>query len=222
MIVSYPTGHLSDVSARPSADLLELALVNMDRLALQRIYSASGLTPLFFCEQFITPALAGIGEKWDRGELSLSHVYMSGRLCEDFMEQSFRGAPPNRKSEDRVALAVLEDYHLLGKRLVGFVLRGGGVDYLDYGTVTAAELVRRVQEDSVRVLLISALMLPSALKVREVRDKLDRAGVSCRIIVGGAPFRLDPSLCDEVGADFCCAAASQVLPALKRVSGGEP
>jgi methanogenic corrinoid protein MtbC1 len=147
---------------------------------------------------------------------------MSGRLCEDFMEQSFRGAPLSRASEERVALAVLEDYHLLGKRLVGFVLRGGGVDYLDYGTVTAAELVRRVQEDSVRVLLISALMLPSALKVREVRDKLDQAGVTCRIIVGGAPFRLDPSLCDEVGADFCCANASQVLPALKQVSGGEP
>lgn len=221
MIVSYPIGHLSDVSAGPSADLLELALVNMDRLALQRIYSASGLTPLYFCEQFITPALAGIGEKWDRGELSLSHVYMSGRLCEEFMEHSFRGTSAGRASEGRVALAVLEDYHLLGKRLVGFVLRGGGVDYLDYGTVTAEELVRRVQADSVRVLLISALMLPSALKVREVRDKLDRSGVPCRIIVGGAPFRLDPSLCDEVGADFCCATASNVLLALKRVSGGE-
>lgn len=220
MIVSYPAGRLSEAPAGPCVDLLESALVNMDRLALQRIYLASGLTPLYFCERYITPALADIGEKWDRGELSLSHVYMSGRLCEEFMEHSFRCTSPSHATQGRIALAVLEDYHLLGKRLVGFVLKGGGVDYLDYGTVTAAELVRRVQADGVRQLLISALMLPSALKVREVRDGLERSGFPCRIIVGGAPFRLDPSLCAEVGADFCCATASQVLLALEDVKGG--
>ena len=222
MILSHPIGDLSHDCGASPAEQLERALVRMDRLALPQLYRSCGLNPLYFCEQVIVPALAGIGEKWDRGELALSHVYMSGRLCEEFIEQTLPVADAPGNPTRRVALAVLEDYHLLGKRLVGFVLKGGGIDYLDYGTVNAAELVARVQRDGVSVLLISALMLHSALKVREVREGLDRLGIPCRIVVGGAPFRLDPSLWREVGADLCCTQASEVLLAIEKFRGGEP
>lgn len=220
MMLSQPAGNISENRGSSSALLLESALVGMDRLALRGIYLDSGLSPLSFCEQVITPALTVIGEKWDRGELSLSHVYMSGRLCEEFMDHSLQGVNAQVPLRGRLALAVLEDYHLLGKRLVGFVLKGAGIAYLDYGRVTAAELIRRVQLDGVRVLLVSALMLPAALKVREVRDGLDRLGVECRIVVGGAPFRLDPALYREVGADVSCDHASQVLAALAELGEG--
>ncbi|QWV97329.1 cobalamin-dependent protein [Geomonas nitrogeniifigens] len=221
MVTSCYSGNAADDLDSPPALLLESALIGMDRLAMQQIYADSGLSPLCFCEQVIAPALSVIGEKWDRGDLSLSHVYMSGRLCEEFMEQVLGGRSPFAGEHRRVALAVLEDYHLLGKRLVGFVLKGAGISYLDYGTVGAQELVRRVQRDEVGVLLISALMLPSALKVREVRDALDRLGVECRIVVGGAPFRLDPALYREVGADLGCDTASQVLLALAQLPEGK-
>ncbi|MBJ6798762.1 cobalamin B12-binding domain-containing protein [Geomonas propionica] len=221
MATSCYSGDAADYHDASPVLLLESALVGMDRLAIQRIHADSGLSPLSFCEQVIAPALAVIGEKWDRGELALSHVYMSGRLCEEFMEEVLGGRSGSAQERRRVALAVLEDYHLLGKRLVGFVLKGAGIPYLDYGTVNVQELVRRVQRDGVRVLLISALMLPSALKVREVRDALDRLGITCRIVVGGAPFRLDPALHREVGADLSCDTASQVLPALAQLREGE-
>lgn len=220
MVTSSLPGTASDDCGCSAATLMESALVSMDRLAVQRLFLHSGLTPLYFCEQVIAPALCTIGEKWERGELSLSHVYMSGRICEEFMDGSLDGRRAAVDCGRRVALAVLEDYHLLGKRLVGFVLKAGGIDYLDYGTVGAAELAARVLRDGVRVLLISALMLPSALKVREVRDELDRLGVRCDIVVGGAPFRLDPALYREVGADRCCSAASEVLFALSELEGG--
>lgn len=202
------------------ADLLESALVKMDRLAVQQIYLESGLAPVPFAEQAIAPALESIGERWDKGELSLSHVYMSGRICEEFLNGHLGVSSAAGGTGARVALAVLEDYHLLGRRLVGFVLKAAGVRFLDYGPVTAGELVCKVQQDGVRVLLISTLMLPSALKVREVRDALDRLGIDCRLIVGGAPFRLDPGLYREVGADATCDTASGVLPALSRLDGG--
>lgn len=219
MMLSQPAGDISEDRCSSSA-LLEAALASMDRVAIRAIYLDSGLTPLSFCEQVIAPVLSGIGEKWDRGELSLSHVYMSGRLCEEFMDQSLHVAQPEAQGAGGLALAVLEDYHLLGKRLVGFALRGAGVAYLDYGRVTAEELIGRVRRDGVRVLLVSALMLPAALKVREVRDGLDRLGVECRIVVGGAPFRLDPALYREVGADASCDHASQVLAALAELGEG--
>ncbi|GFO62189.1 cobalamin-dependent protein [Geomonas paludis] len=221
MVTSCYSGTAADCPYSSPVLLLESALIGMDRRGVQRIHADSGLSPLSFCEQVIAPALTVIGEKWDRGELSLSHVYMSGRLCEEFMEEVLGGRLESAQERRPVALAVLEDYHLLGKRLVGFVLKGAGIPYLDYGTVGVQELVRRTQRDGVGVLLISALMLPSALKVREVRDALDRLGMECRIVVGGAPFRLDPALHREVGADVSCDTASQVLPALAQLWEGE-
>ncbi len=209
--------------ARPAlTELLESALVRMDKLAVQRLYLESGLGPLQFSEQGVAPALERIGDRWDRGELSLSHVYMSGRICEDFINTAFTEHPPAEAPGERIALAVLEDFHLLGKRLVGTVLKSAGIRYLDYGTATVGQLLEKVQMDGVRILLISTLMLPSALKVRELRDGLDQLGIKCGLIVGGAPFRLDPGLYREVGADACCDNASAVLPALRRLCGGVP
>jgi methanogenic corrinoid protein MtbC1 len=51
------------------------------------------------------------------------------------------------------------------------------------------------------VLLVSTLLLPSALRVKDLRRRLDELHAPTRLIVGGAPFRLDPQLWREVGAD---------------------
>lgn len=107
-------GDISDDCGRSPATLLECALVDMDRLAVRQVFLDSGLTPLYFREQVIAPALCSIAERWDRGELSLSHVCMSGRICDEFMEQSLEGRRPVCGHGERAALALLEDYHLPG------------------------------------------------------------------------------------------------------------
>ena len=60
-------------------------------------------------------------------------------------------------------------------------------------------------------------MFPSALKVREVTSFL--TGTGTRVIVGGAPFRIDPALGAEVGADRVCMTASDVIPAIHDLEG---
>jgi methanogenic corrinoid protein MtbC1 len=119
-----------------------------------------------------------------------------------------------------VALAVLEDHHLLGKRMVLSVLRSAGVGVLDYGSVGVAELAARAVRDGVEVVLVSALMLRSALKVKELIERLGGPARSVRVAVGGAPFRLDAELWKEVGADAVGLSAAeapaivaQLLPA---------
>jgi trimethylamine corrinoid protein len=69
--------------------------------------------------------------------------------------------------------------------------------------------VERVKNDEIRVLLISVLMLSSALKIKTVKELLTVQGLDVRIIVGGAPFRFDPDLWREVGADAMCHTASE-------------
>ena len=96
-------------------------------------------------------------------------------------------------------IAIAVDYHTLGKRMVLSVMRASGLPVLDYGRMDRDELVERVVADDTKILLISVLMLPSALKVKEVRSALDARGAKARFAVGGAPFLLISELWREGG-----------------------
>jgi methanogenic corrinoid protein MtbC1 len=100
------------------------------------------------------------------------------------------------------------------------MLRTSGFGLLDYGRVEADDLVRRAQEDQIQVLLLSTLMLPSALRVKDVRTKLDKMGLQVKIVVGGAPFRFDDQLWQEVGADAMGRNASEAVGIIARIVEG--
>ncbi len=119
-----------------------------------------------------------------------------------------------------MAVAVLQDHHMLGKRIVLSTLRSAGYDPLDYERMEPDELVERVVEDRVEVIMISTLMLASALKVRVVRDGLAGRGCRARIVVGGAPFRLDTELGRRVGADEAGMRGTDAVAILRRLTGG--
>jgi len=106
---------------------------------------------------------------------------------------------------------VLSDYHDLGKRIVYSVMRASGYELFDYGRMDVEALVERAIADKIRVLMISVLMLPSALKVREVCSRLKAKGSDIRVIVGGAPFQFDSELWKEVGADAVGSSAAQAV-----------
>ena len=80
-------------------------------------------------------------------------------------------------------------------------------------------LVERVVADRIRVLMISVLMLPSALKVRDVCERLKAKGADTRVIVGGAPFMFDGDLWKEVGADAMGSSAAQAVAIVERLMG---
>ena len=111
---------------------------------------------------------------------------------------------------------VLEDHHQLGKRIVASMLGASGVDVADLGRTTVEELVAAVREGRFEVVLISVLMLASARRVRDVVERLADLEPRVNIIVGGAPFRLDPSLAARVGAHATGATASDAVHLVER------
>ena len=113
------------------------------------------------------------------------------------------------------AIAVLDDHHLLGKQIVYSVLRASGFELFDYGSLGREELVERVLADRLEVLLISVLMLPSALGVAAVVAQLRARGSAVRIAVGGAPFLFDAGLWREVGADAMGRNAADAVKLLE-------
>lgn len=179
------------------------ALLASERTRAEELLSSlmDRATPMEIAEQVITPALETIGDLWEAGEASLSQVYMGGRICEDYLDNIMPVECPLRIKLPPMAIATLDDHHTLGKKLVYSAIRAKGYELTDLGTMDAQALAEKAKASEVRILLISALMLRSALQVKELRSALDRLSWKGHLIVGGAPFSLDPSLGAEVGAD---------------------
>jgi methanogenic corrinoid protein MtbC1 len=154
-----------------------------------------------FVEKTVVPALERIGKGWEEGRVSLAQVYMSGRICEEMIDKLLPANHSSRINQPRMAIVVLEDHHLLGKRIIYSALRASGFELYNYGQMDIPTVVNRLKIDKTRILLISVLMLQSALRIKTLRETLNKENLDVKILVGGAPFRYDDQLWQEVGAD---------------------
>lgn len=181
----------------------EAALLDIDRLAASRILERqhSDQDPFAGIERVVVPALEHIGEQWEQGRVSLAQVYMSGRICEQLVDRFLPVAAPQPISQPQIAIAILDDYHTLGKTVVFSALRASGIALTDLGTLDRDQLLHQVKTHNIRILLVSVLMLSSALQIKDFIADLKEAGLPTKVIVGGAPFRFDPALWTRVGAD---------------------
>lgn len=200
------------------ANELHAALTALDRPRVEALFGAAVRRDgaMRAIEELIVPALTRLGREWDSGEIALSQIYMSSRICEDIVERALPASAAERKSHPRMAIAVLSDYHTLGKRIVLSVMRASGFEVLDYGRMDVAPLIERVAADKVEILLISVLMLPAALKIKSVRAGLEARNARVKIAVGGAPFLFDPELWREVGADAVGRNAAEAVAIVRR------
>jgi methanogenic corrinoid protein MtbC1 len=194
------------------------SLESLDRVSADNIFkrALSTLTPIEAVEQLVVPALEQIGAAWQTGDLALSQIYMCGRFCEKLVDGALPPSDPDRKHQPRSAIVVLSDYHMLGKRIVYSVMRASGFELFDYGRMDVDQLIDRVLADKIRILLISVLILPSALKVSEVCSRLKSSGTSIKVLVGGAPFLFDNQMWLEVGADAMGHNASEAVQIVQR------
>jgi len=78
------------------------------------------------------------------------------------------------------------------------------------------QLVEKLNEDDIDLLLTSTLMLNIALKIRELKKRMDEKELKTKVIAGGAPFLFDDMLYREVGADHMARTASDVYKLIDR------
>ena len=185
-----------------AGDHLESALLSLDEAAAENIIrnAVKEASPIKIAGDLISTTLKRIGDIWEKGDLSLSQVYMSGLICERIIDKVLPAESASRKNQPKMAIAVLEDFHMLGKRIIYSSLRASGIELVDLGGgLSIEDLVRIVEEQKIKILLISVLMLPSALHIKNLKSRLTD---DVKIVVGGAPFRFDENLWKEIGADY--------------------
>jgi trimethylamine corrinoid protein len=199
------------------------ALLSLDGAAAQRLVRAraEASSPARAIDDLMAPALEALGAQWELGTAALSQVYMGGRICEQIIDVLLPlrdGGGDPEDARPRLAIGVIADRHMLGKRIVASVLRAGGWTLRDYGHGSAESLAARARTDRLDILLVSALMLPSALEVKRLTKALSTSIPRVRVVVGGAPFLFDEQLWREVGADAFGRNAADALAIVRRLS----
>ncbi len=198
----------------------ERALLAIDRSGAERIISVFEKNDnwMQIVSELVTNALENIGKYWEEGKVALSQVYMSGIICEELIDKLIPTFNINQNNNPVAAIAVFEDFHVLGKRIIYSTLRAGGFNIIDLGNgLNAEDIVKNVKEKNIKILLLSVLMLPSALKIKQLKVLL--TGMDVKVIVGGAPFRFDDKLWIEVGADATGKDPSETLKIITKLVG---
>jgi 5-methyltetrahydrofolate--homocysteine methyltransferase len=206
-------------------DQLYDAVVSGDDTAARDITEqalAEGVDALTLIDQYMSPAMAEVGRRFEACEYFVPELLLSARAMKVGLELvrpvlAARGAEP----AGRVAIGTVEgDLHDIGKKLVGAMLEGAGFEVVDLGVnVTPEAFVEAVRDKSVNVLCMSALLTTTMLAMRRAIEALDQAGLRDRvkILVGGAP--VTPQFAAEIGADGSGENAVEAVSAARKVLG---
>jgi methanogenic corrinoid protein MtbC1 len=159
--------------------------------------------------EVLEPALLAVGDEWSiSGSWTLAQTYVAAKVAEDVLGEI--AARSELSSADRpvkgpVVIGNIEDdFHSLGRRMVGIFLRTEGWIVNDLGNdVAPAAFVDEAVRVRARVVGASAMMLTTARNIGRLREELDERGLGGRIqlAVGGAVFLYRQGLAEEVGGD---------------------
>jgi 5-methyltetrahydrofolate--homocysteine methyltransferase len=181
---------------------------------------ASGTDPLTLVQDYMMPAMAEVGRRFETNEYFVPELLISARAMKAALELIrpllvASGTEP----VGRVALGTVKgDLHDIGKNLVRAMLEGGGYEVIDLGVnVTPEQFVAAVKEKKANIVAMSALLTTTMPSMKTTVDALKQAGVrdQVKVLIGGAP--ITQKYAEEVGADGYSESAAGVVAAAKKV-----
>ncbi|MCL5263964.1 MAG: cobalamin-dependent protein [Chloroflexi bacterium] len=184
----------------------------------------AGLNPRQLLLEVVVAAFEEISLTWVEAEISLSQIYVAGRIAEDSVDVLLPASYDERPYVGKVVIGTAQgDYHGLGRRIVAAFLRGAVFEVIDQGlSVSPEALVDSALKEKADIIAVSALMADTALAVKKVREEMKRRGAEgISLLVGGAPFRFNPRLVALVGADATGANAYEAIAAAKQLMEGK-
>jgi len=184
----------------------------VDGWAKTSSYSASLL-------ELLEPAIREFGKVWAGSEdISLAQGYIAGKIAEDILNKALSEQSPTKSIDEQRTVIIgniEDDYHQLGRRLLGSFLTMHGWNVVDLGNdVLAEEFVDEAVKSHARVIGVSSMMYNHALNIKKARDEIGKRGLTGKIqlAVGGAIFNEHLVLLDTVGGDGTAVNAIEALP----------
>ena len=162
---------------------------------------AAGADPFELVDAEMIPAIAKVGEKYERKEYFLPQLL----LCAETMQTGFDSirhllVREGDEARDTIVMATVEgDIHDIGKNIVCLMLRNFGYNVVDLGKdVAAADIVAAAVEHKASVIGLSALMTTTMVRMEDTVRLVREQGLRCRVMVGGAV--VSQSYADLIGA----------------------
>ena len=198
--------------ADASKQLIELIMLGNRKEAMELLdASAAKMRWRKTIAGVLEPALDEIGKRWAAENISLAAGYLAGKIAEDTLLKAFEAEEAVPQLKGPIVIGNVEDdFHSLGRKLVGIFLRTAGWKVIDLGNdVPAEDFINAALAGEAKIIGVSAMMLTTAENIRKIRTELDRRGLTGRILlaVGGAVFKIRPELVAEVGGDGTVSSA---------------
>jgi len=147
-------------------------------------------------------AMDTVGEEFSAGELFLPEVLKAAQVMKAGLAilKPLLAAGQAQAKGTVVIGTVKGDLHDIGKNLVSMMLEGAGFEVIDLGVDVAGEkFVQVAAEKKADVIALSALLTTTMPAMQATVKAIKEAGLSSRIIIGGAP--VTQRLADQIGAD---------------------
>jgi len=146
----------------------------------------------------LEPALEEIGRLWETENISLAAGYLAGKVAETILQRSVQKEESLPLSKGPVIIGNIEDdYHSLGRRLIGIFLATAGWKVIDLGNdITPKEFVDAAIFHKATIIGASAMMFTTAQNIKKLRIEIDQRGLKGKIklAAGGAVFKARPEL----------------------------
>lgn len=164
-------------------------------------------SPTKIIDDYLIPSLDIVGSKYKTGEIFLPQLIQSAETVKkafgEIKNHMVKSNDESMKiSKGKIILATVRgDIHDLGKNIVKVLLENYGFDVIDLGIdVPEEEIVRRVKEENVPLVGLSALMTITAMNISSTIKALREAGLKCKVMVGGAV--INDEYARSIGADY--------------------
>ena len=174
-----------------------------------------GAKPNEIIENALLDGMSIIGEKFKNNEVFVPEVLIAARAMNAGMDllKTHMAADGLEIKGTAVLGTVKGDLHDIGKNLVKMMIEGKGITVVDLGVdVTPEAFVTAAKENNAGTICCSALLTTTMPVMGEVVKAVKEAGLSAKVMVGGAPITQE--FADSIGADaYTADAASAAMKA---------
>jgi diguanylate cyclase (GGDEF)-like protein/PAS domain S-box-containing protein len=147
-----------------------------------------GLSSVEVQSRVIAPVMRGIGELWERGDLTVAQEHLATALSHHALARLYPGLlrQTQRRGDTIVVAAAHGEHHVLGLRMAADVLEGAGFDVRFLGTdVPEDSLLAWVSEHRPAAVALGVTMPLRATTLLQQLQALRKYDPEIRLIVGG-------------------------------------
>ncbi len=167
-------------------------------------------------EEGLIAGMDVVGARFKNNEIYIPEVLIAARamkMAMEFLEPELIKAGVEPVGKFLIA-TVQGDLHDIGKNLVAMMLKGAGFEVIDLGVdVSPEKFVEQVKAKGVQLVGMSALLTTTMPGMEKTIKALKEAGVSAKIMIGGAP--VTQGYADKIGADGYAADAASAVDMAK-------